>query len=949
MLGATSVADVFATAHNINTHELQNNNKFALHKEKIESRIEILSPKDGEIVDPLAPLTIKISYEAWHFNFSIKDKYKTVKPSSFDAIELLLDGKSVALQELDKSNNKTGVILFEVSHEDFPDDTQEVELKARAYRVYHSFEHVPEKHREKVKNKSNKVAVESEKVSVQFGIDIEAIRAEAQEIIDTNPNGDNDNDGLTNKFEIVNLDFITSSEIYDTDANGISDANEDEDNDGLLNIEEQTLGTNPLVTDTDSDGLTDKEEVNIYGTDPNNEDTDGDGLSDGLEVELGTNPLNPDTDGDGVSDGDDSIEFLVHDETSGILVEVTGSGKVKRNFSFLPLNNEPFFANAPAFISSIEINNERGEFIDEAIITIPFDLSTLGGTNPSNLGIAYLNNETGEMEPLENQIIDMVNNTVSGKTNHFSKFVLYDMAKMAEIFAEDFFGSVRGGGGSIVLVFSIDSSGSMRWNDPSNIRKDVSKDLIDSLETDDKVGVVDLDSSAYIVQEITTDKETAKNAIDQINSSGGTNIGAAVTTANTMLINEPEDGNKIQILLTDGQGSYNPSYTQQAIDNGIIIYTIGLGSSVDEMLLRSIAEETGGAYFQVSQASDLISVFATLKEATKDTDGDGLSDSAEINGMRTFWGTVIISDPSKFDSDGDGLSDGEEMGSTWTDIRGRYYNIKSDPNNVDSDGDGLSDQEEKIKGTLPYIKDTDGDGLSDKEEIDGGTDPLLEDTDSDGLNDRIDPMPTRKDFYGDLDKIGDVVAILTVFADPTENILFTSFSYSLDGGSHAFIAVKNVTNKSIDVGKFPNLEIGESLSLGTWGPVPVASEHIGLWYSLESWLIQKQSAYNGRISISYALNSTMLDKLTSWVGSHDKWSELQNCSSFAKGVWNEIAPWNYEVSNGWIINTPKTLAENIRNTWPLEYRITDPLPLDNIDVYYANGTDAIIKSSKYDN
>ena len=43
--------------------------------------------------------------------------------------------------------------------------------------------------------------------------------------------------------------------------------------------------------DSDHDGLSDFEEVSIYGTDPNNPDTDRDGMSDGQEVKKGRNPL----------------------------------------------------------------------------------------------------------------------------------------------------------------------------------------------------------------------------------------------------------------------------------------------------------------------------------------------------------------------------------------------------------------------------------------------------------------------------------------------------------------------------------------------------------------------------------------------------------------------------------------------------------------------------------
>lgn len=67
----------------------------------------------------------------------------------------------------------------------------------------------------------------------------------------------------------------------------------DSDGDGLTDLQEEQLGTDPNNPDTDGDGLTDYEEVVLYGTDPLNPDTDGDGFSDGEEVRAGYNPLGP--------------------------------------------------------------------------------------------------------------------------------------------------------------------------------------------------------------------------------------------------------------------------------------------------------------------------------------------------------------------------------------------------------------------------------------------------------------------------------------------------------------------------------------------------------------------------------------------------------------------------------------------------------------------------------
>jgi hypothetical protein len=65
----------------------------------------------------------------------------------------------------------------------------------------------------------------------------------------------------------------------------------DSDGDGLLDAEEDRLGTDALASDSDEDGLDDGEEVNEYRTNPLIADTDGDGYNDGQEVENGYNPL----------------------------------------------------------------------------------------------------------------------------------------------------------------------------------------------------------------------------------------------------------------------------------------------------------------------------------------------------------------------------------------------------------------------------------------------------------------------------------------------------------------------------------------------------------------------------------------------------------------------------------------------------------------------------------
>jgi len=129
------------------------------------------------------------------------------------------------------------------------------------------------------------------------------------------PDSDEDGDGLTWTEEQA---VGTSDAEVDSDDDGLSDADEvqvhgtdptasDSDLDGVSDGDEvQTAGTNPLLADTDGDRLSDGDEIAVHGSDPRVADTDGDGLPDGDEVEVhGTLPTNADTDDDGLGDGEE--------------------------------------------------------------------------------------------------------------------------------------------------------------------------------------------------------------------------------------------------------------------------------------------------------------------------------------------------------------------------------------------------------------------------------------------------------------------------------------------------------------------------------------------------------------------------------------------------------------------------------------------------------------------
>ena len=527
---------------------------------------------------------------------------------------------------------------------------------------------------------------------------------------------DSDSDGLSDYFELMKLGLLTDVNSADSDGDGVPDSEEDPDSDGLSNLEEQTYGTDPLRADSDEDTLSDGFEINSSGTDPLLPDTDGDGLSDDSELRLGTDPLNPDSDGDGIPDGDETYVSTMTDDTLGVTVKIEGTGDLANEVVIYEETSE-LFTNVSALVSPVVDFSLENRTFENAEITIPYDPSKV--PDPTNLSLFYFNESAGTFEPIESTV-DPANHTVTGLTSHFSTFAIFYVPTWNALFdAEMNLGRGEGGGVDVVYVdvmFAMDSSGSMSWNDPYGYRKTAAKNFVGALLPGDRAGVVDFDYYSSLIRPLTSDFDAVNSSIDSLDASGGTNIGAGMSTANSHLINSGDSEHAwMVILLTDGQGSYSDSYTQQAIANNITVYTIGLGSDVNSALLTNIATATGGQYFSVSTAEDLPDVFRTISEEIEptDTDEDGIPDITETTGFRDGFGNWYTTDPENPDTDGDGLLDGEEAGKLVEYNGKQYFQLFSDPTKADSDSDFLDDLEEFELGTNPLSPDTDKDSITD--------------------------------------------------------------------------------------------------------------------------------------------------------------------------------------------------------------------------------------------
>ena len=630
-------------------------------------------------------------------------------------------------------------------------------------------------------------------------------------IFRTDPfDSDSDGDTLSDSYEVqyprLNQTAAT------TNGTAPRDPDWDPDGDGLDVSQERALGTHPFVADTDADGLSDDRERGI-GTDPTDSDTDDDGIPDGEEVELGTDPLSADSDGNGTPDGRETYRTSTTNQSLGVTVTTTGSGNTAGNVTIqngsLPTFQRDSVESAQV-TSWVNLESERP--IDGANVTFDYDESELGATDESDLVVFRYNETAAAYEPLDTTV-DVANDTVTGRTDQFSRFVVFDVRNWASNFVADRPDDVSTPDGDtdvrpLDTVFVIDSSGSMGSNDPDELRKTAAKEFVGALLENDRAGVVDFDGSAYVAQSLTTDFQRVNESIEALDANGGTNIGAGVGTANDEFAAESNASRaKVGILLTDGIGNGGRSEARTAADRNITIYTIGFGDANGEKL-RDIANITGGNYTFVEDERDLPEVFARVAEDVtggQDSDGDGIPDRREIEGVPTGSG-VVQTDPTAADTDGDGLTDGEELGEpkTVTELRGEYYgdvildtleragytpenaseriyvDPDSDPTMVDTDGDDLDDLAETTGQTTvarttdkqatqavlssgepsastlegafdpitvssdPQSYDTDGDGLFDGREHTLGTDPTGADTDGDGIADP-DELETEND------------------------------------------------------------------------------------------------------------------------------------------------------------------------------------------------------------
>ena len=197
-------------------------------------------------------------------------------------------------------------------------------------------------------------------------------------------------------------------------------------------------------------------------------------------------------------------------------------------------------------------------------------------------------------------------------------------------------------GKGIDIVLCFDVSGSMTTRDipPSRIEaaKEVAAEFVQQRQGD-RMGIVIFSNISFTLCPVTTDYNMVMNAIQNIRSGyleeAGTAIGSGLATSIDRLHNSKAKS-KVIILLTDGVdfgGKISPDIAvSMAKTFGIKIYTIGIGTShvndsgqpdarsgleYNPDLLKNIAKQTGGEFFQAKDKEALEKIYASINQLEK--------------------------------------------------------------------------------------------------------------------------------------------------------------------------------------------------------------------------------------------------------------------------------------------------------------------------------------------
>ena len=207
----------------------------------------------------------------------------------------------------------------------------------------------------------------------------------------------------------------------------------------------------------------------------------------------------------------------------------------------------------------------------------------------------------------------------------------------------------------------IDISGSMRQNDPNNLRRPALRMLAGLLQPGTKAGVWTFarwtDNLVPVGDVDSAWKKRTQSVSEKISSPGQfTNIEDVLDKSSADWSGEPTTHARHLVLLTDGmvdvskQAAENAQSRERIIGTllprlkaaGVKVHTIALSERADHALMKTLAGETGGWYQQVAQADELQRAFLRMFETVGKPDSVPLQDNRFVVDSSISEATVLV-------------------------------------------------------------------------------------------------------------------------------------------------------------------------------------------------------------------------------------------------------------------------------------------------------------------
>lgn len=127
--------------------------------------------------------------------------------------------------------------------------------------------------------------------------------------------------------------------------------------------------------------------------------------------------------------------------------------------------------------------------------------------------------------------------------------------------------------------------------------------------------IVGYESVGFLFQALTGSKPAIQAGISSISSGGGTNMQAGMEVARNQLVPGRAGVPKIMIVTSDGDVNAEAYAAQLKANDGIIIFTVGVGGATNVTALRNIASQPS-YYVAVTDFGSLGSVVTQLVSTT---------------------------------------------------------------------------------------------------------------------------------------------------------------------------------------------------------------------------------------------------------------------------------------------------------------------------------------------